>query len=113
MWAAIGTAAGTISVCTSIAAGTMHALTGTAPSVMNVWIRTGIAAGAKFWGKDPLVCSVATVSLGLGVLPGFGGYFGRKMAVFGPTPNLAPTPRAATGEFSAQSLDLARPPPRL
>ena len=46
---------------------------------------------------------VATVSLYLGVSPGFGGYFGRKMAVFGPT-------RAATGEFLAQHLDLARPP---
>ena len=66
-------------------------------------------------------CSVTTVSLRLGVSPGFGGYFGRKMAVFGPKlrrfgrapPNLAPTPQAATGEFLAQNLDLARPPPRL
>ena len=66
-------------------------------------------------------CSVATVSLRLAVVPGFGGYFGRKMAVFGPKrrifgrapPDLAPTPRAATGEFLAQDLDLARPPPRL
>ena len=47
--------------------------------------------------------------------------FGRKMAVFGPKlrrfgrapPNLAPTPRAATSEFLAQNLDLARAPPRL
>ena len=65
--------------------------------------------------------AVATVSLRLGVSPGFGGYFGRKMAVFGPKmrsfgrapPDLAPPPRAATGEFLAQNLDLARPPPEL
>ena len=63
----------------------------------------------------------ATVSLRLGVLPGSGGYLGRKMAVFGPKlrrfgrapRDLAPPPRAATGEFLAQNLDLARPPPRL
>ena len=43
------------------------------------------------------------------------------MAVFGPKlrrfgrapPNLAPPPRAATGEFLAENLDLARAPPRL
>ena len=43
------------------------------------------------------------------------------MAVFGPKlrrfgrapPDLAPPPRAAIGEFLAQSLDLARPLPRL
>ena len=71
--------------------------------------------------KASRTCSVATVSLRLAVSPGFGGYFGRKMAVFGPKlrefgrapPNLAPPPRAATGEFLAQNLDLARPPPRL
>ena len=71
--------------------------------------------------KSSLTCGVATVSLRLRVSPGFGGYFGRKMAVFGPKlrrfgrapPNLAPTPRAATGEFLAQNLDLARAPPRL
>ena len=71
--------------------------------------------------KSSRTCSVATVSLRLGVLPGFGGCFGRKMAVFGPKlrrfgraqPDLAPTPRAATGEFLAQNLDLARPPPML
>ena len=65
--------------------------------------------------------SVATVSLRLDVLPGYGGYFGRKKAVFGPKlrrfgrapPDLAPPPRAATGEVLAQNLDLARPPPRL
>ena len=67
------------------------------------------------------MCSVATVSLRFGVLPWFGGYFGRKMAVFGPKPrrfgrtppDLAPPPRAATDEFLAQNLDLARTPPRL
>ena len=71
--------------------------------------------------KSSRTCSVGTVSLRLGVAPGFGGYFGRKMAVFGPKlrrfgrapPNLAPPPRAAMGEFLVQNLDLARPPPRL
>ena len=71
--------------------------------------------------KSSGMCSVATVSLRLGVLRGFWGYFGRKMAVFGPKlrsfgrapPDLAPTPRAATGEFVAQNLDSARAPPRL
>ena len=71
--------------------------------------------------KSSRMCSVATISLRLGVSPGFGGCFGRKMAVFGPKlrrfgrapTDLAPTPRAATGEFLAQNLDLARPPPRL
>ena len=65
--------------------------------------------------------SVTTGSLRLGVLPELWGYFGRKMAVFGPKlrrfgrapPDLAPPPRAATGEFLPQNLDLARPPPRL
>ena len=72
-------------------------------------------------GKSRRTWSLATVSLRLGVLPGFGGYFGRKMAVFGPKlchvgrapPDLAPLPWAATGEFVAQNLDLARAPPRL
>ena len=60
---------------------------------------------------------VAAVSLRLGVSPGFGGYFGRKMAIFGPKlrrfgrapPDLAPPPRAAIGKFLAQNLDLAKP----
>ena len=71
--------------------------------------------------KSSRTCSVATVSLSLGVLPEFGGYFGRKLAVFGPKvcrfgrvpPDLTPPPRAATGEFLAQNSDLATPPPRL
>ena len=71
--------------------------------------------------KSSRTCSVATASLRLAVWPGFGVYFGRKMAVFGPKlrrfgrapPNVAPPHRAATGEFLAQNLDLARPPPRL
>ena len=71
--------------------------------------------------KSSRTCSVAAVSLRLGVSPGFWGCFGRKMAVFGPKlrrfgrapPDLAPPPRAATGEFLAQNLDLARPPPGL
>ena len=65
------------------------------------------AKSSRTWG-------VAIVSLHLG-------YFGRKMAVFGPKlrrfgrapPDLAPTPRAATSEFLAQNLDLTRAPPRL
>ena len=71
--------------------------------------------------KSSRTCSVATVSLRLGVSPGFEGYYGRKMAVFGPKlrsfgrapPDLAPTPRAVTGELLAQNLDLARAPPSL
>ena len=71
--------------------------------------------------KSSRTWAVATVSLRLGVSSGFGGYFGRKMAVFGPKlrrfgrapPDLAPPPRAATGEFLAQNLDLARAPPGL
>ena len=40
--------------------------------------------------------------------------FGPKLRTFGRAPpDLAPTPRAATGEFLAQNLDLARAPPRL
>ena len=61
-------------------------------------------------------------------LPSFGcfepllGLFWAKNGCFWPKtaqifwrqpPNLAPPPRAATGEFSAQNLDWARPPPRL
>ena len=71
--------------------------------------------------KSSRTWGVATFSLRLGVSPGFGGYFGRKMAIFGPKlrrfgrapPDLAPPPRAANGEFLAQNWDLARPPPRL
>ena len=71
--------------------------------------------------KSSRTCSVATVSLRLAVLTGFGGRFGPKKAVLGPKmrsfgrapPDLAPPPRGATGDFLAQNLDLARPPPRL
>ena len=71
--------------------------------------------------KSSRTCSVAAVCLCLAVLNEFQGCFGRKMAVFGPKlrrfgrapTDLAPTPRATTGEFLAQNLDLARPPPRL
>ena len=71
--------------------------------------------------KSSRTWGVATVSLRLDVSPGFGDYFGRKMAVFGPKlrrfgrapPNLAPPPRGPTGEFPAEILDLARAPPRL
>ena len=70
--------------------------------------------------KSSRTWDVATVSFRLGGSPGFWGYFGRKMAVFGPKmrtfgrapPDLAPPPRGATGEFLAENLDLARPPPR-
>ena len=78
--------------------------------------------------KGPLVTrkssrrwSVAALCLRLAVLNPYSGCFGRKMAVFGPKlrrfgrapPDVAPPPRAATGEFWAQNLDLARAPPRL
>ena len=71
--------------------------------------------------KSSRTWSVATVSLGLVVWSGFRGCFGPKKAVlvhkmrsFGRAPpDLAPPPRAATGEFVAQNLDLPRPPPRL
>ena len=57
--------------------------------------------------KSSRTWPVATISLRLGVLPGFWGNFGRKMAVSGPKlrrfgrapPDLAPPPRAATGAF--------------
>ena len=40
--------------------------------------------------------------------------FGPKLRRFGRAPpDLAPPPRAATGEFLAPNSDLARPPPRL
>ena len=71
--------------------------------------------------KSSRTCHVATVSLRLGVLPWFGGHFGPKKAVFGhkmrsfgrAPPDLAFPLRGATGDFEAQSLDLARSPPRL
>ena len=71
--------------------------------------------------KASCTCGVATVSLCLCVSLGLGGYLGRKVAVFGPKvrrfgrgpPDLASPPWPATGEFLAQTLDLARPPPRL
>ena len=71
--------------------------------------------------KSSRMCSVAIVSLRLGASPGFGGYFGRKMAIFSPKvrifgrapPDFKPPTRAATGEFLAQNLDLARLPPGL
>ena len=73
--------------------------------------------GLSDTGKSSRTWSVATVSLRLAVLNAFWGWFGQKMAVFGPklrrfgrAPRyLAPPPRAATGEFLAQNLDLARP----
>ena len=66
--------------------------------------------------KASLTCSVDIVSLRLRFLPRFGGYFGRKMAVFGPKlrrfgrapTDLAPTPRAATGELLAQTFGFGK-----
>ena len=71
--------------------------------------------------KSSRTCSVATVNLRLAVMTGFRGCFGPKKAVLGhkmrsfgrAPPDLAPPPRGATGEFLAQNLDLAKPPPRL
>ena len=71
--------------------------------------------------KSSRTCSVAAVCLRLAVLNPYEGCFGRKMVVFGPKlrrfgrapTDLAPTCRAATGEFLAPNLDLSRPPPGL
>ena len=64
-------------------------------------------------------CNVECNSLRLAFLSGFRGPFGRKKAVLGhkmrrfgrATPDLAPVPRAAIGEFLVHRLDLARAPP--
>ena len=56
--------------------------------------------------KSSLTCGVATVSLRLRVSPGLGGYFGRKMAVFGPKLRRfgrAPTVRGLAGPPAAPS----------
>ena len=71
--------------------------------------------------KSSRTWSVASVCLHLAVLTGLRGGFGPKKAVlghkmrrFGRAPrDVAPPPRATTGEFLAENLDLARPPPRL
>ena len=71
--------------------------------------------------KSGHTCSAQTVSLPLAVLTWFRGHFGPKKAVLRrkmrssakAPPNLAPPPGGATGEFLAENLDLARPPPRL
>ena len=71
--------------------------------------------------RSSRTCSVGTVLRCLAILTGFRGCFGPKRAVLGhkmrsfgrAPPDLAPPPRGATGEFWAQDLDLARPPPRL
>ena len=68
--------------------------------------------------KGRCTCGLGTISLRLSVLNGFRGSFGptklvlgHRMRSFGRAPsNLAPPPRGATGDFLAQSLDLARPP---
>ena len=70
-------------------------------------------------GQSRRTCSVATTCLRLAVLTGFRGRFGPKKAVLGhemrsfgrAPPDLAPLPRGATGDFLAQNLDLAKPPP--
>ena len=72
-------------------------------------------------GQSRRTWSVGTVCLRLAVLTGFRGRLGPKKAVLGhkmpsfgrAPPYLAPPPRGATGEFLAENLDLARPPPRL
>ena len=77
--------------------------------------------GLLFTGQWWRTWSVGTVCLRLAVMTGFRGRFGPKKAVLGhkmrsfgrAPPDLAPPPRGATGEFLAQNLDLARPPPRL
>ena len=66
--------------------------------------------------KSSRTWNVATASLRLAVLTRFGGRLGQKRLFWGTKqrkfatapPNLAPPPRAATGEFLAQNLDLAR-----
>ena len=71
--------------------------------------------------KSSRTWSIATVSLRLAVLTRFWGCFGPKKAVLGhkmcsfgrAPPDLVPPPRAATGPFLAENLDLARAPPRL
>ena len=71
--------------------------------------------------KSSRTWGVASVCLHLAVLTGLRGRFGPKKAVFGhkmrrfgrAPRDVAPPPRATTGEFLAENLDLARPPPRL
>ena len=72
-------------------------------------------------GQSRRTWSVPAVYLRLAVLSGFGCRFGPEKAVLGhkmrnfgrAPPDLAPLPRGATGEFLAENLDLARPPPRV
>ena len=62
--------------------------------------------------KTSRMWNVATVLLRLAVLTRL--FWGTKQRRFGRAPpDLAPAPRAATGEFLAQNLDVARAPPRL
>ena len=71
--------------------------------------------------KSSRTCNLAVVCLQLAVMTGFGGLFGPKKPVLGhkmrsfgrAPPDLAPSPRGTTGEFLAQSVDLARAPPGL
>ena len=77
--------------------------------------------GLLVTGQSRRTWSVGTVSRRLPVLTRFRGRLGPKKAVLGhkmrtfgrAPPDLAPLPLGATGEFLAQNLDLARPPPRL
>ena len=77
--------------------------------------------GLFFTVQSRRTWSVGTVCFRLAVSTGFLGRFvpkkavlGHKMCKFGRAPpDLAPPPRGATGEFLAENLDLARPPPRL
>ena len=77
--------------------------------------------GLCFMGQSWRTWSVGTVCLSFAAMTGFWGCFwpkkavlGHKMRSFGRAPpDLAPPLRGATGEFLAENLDLARPPPRL
>ena len=77
--------------------------------------------GLLVTGQSRRMWSVQTVSRHLPVLTEFWGCFGPKKAVLGhimrsfarAPPNLEPSPWGATGEFLAENMDLAGPPPRL
>ena len=77
--------------------------------------------GLLVTGQSRHTWSVGTFCRRLPVLTEFRRRFGPKKAVLGhkmrsfagAPPDLAPPPRGATGEFLAQNLNLARPPPKL
>ena len=57
----------------------------------------------------PSAADLHVVYFVLGTIEGMSRFVDVMMA----PPDLAPLPRGATGEFLAQNLDVARPPPRL